>query len=97
VAFSVSDTGIGIPPDRLPLIFDKFRQLDGSTSRRYSGTGLGLTIAKNLADLIGGKLEVLSEPGKGSTFAVVIPVAESAAAVTSGLGGGASERNVRSG
>jgi len=70
----VSDSGIGIPKDLIPLIFDKFRQLDGSPARSYEGTGLGLTISKNLAELIGGKIEVESEVGKGSTFKVTIPV-----------------------
>jgi len=74
VSFVVADTGIGIPKDLVPLIFDKFRQLDGSPARNYEGTGLGLTISKNLAELIGGKIEVESEVGKGSTFKVTIPV-----------------------
>ncbi|MBI2988526.1 MAG: GAF domain-containing protein [Deltaproteobacteria bacterium] len=73
VSFVVSDTGIGIPKDLVPLIFDKFRQLDGSPARSYEGTGLGLTISKNLVELIGGKIEVESEVGKGSTFKVTIP------------------------
>ena len=70
----VTDTGIGIPKDLVPLIFDKFRQLDGTPTRNYEGTGLGLTISKNLLELIGGKIEVESEVGKGSTFKVTIPV-----------------------
>ena len=74
VSFVVSDSGIGIPKDLIPLIFEKFRQLDGSPARSYEGTGLGLTISKNLAELIGGKIEVESEVGKGSTFKVTIPV-----------------------
>ena len=74
VSFVVFDSGIGIPKDLIPLIFDKFRQLDGSPARSYEGTGLGLTISKNLAELIGGKIEVESEVGKGSTFKVTIPV-----------------------
>jgi len=74
VSFLVADTGIGIPKDLVPLIFDKFRQLDGSPARNYEGTGLGLTISKNLLELIGGKIEVESEVGKGSTFKVTIPV-----------------------
>ena len=74
VSFVVSDSGIGIPKDLIPLIFDKFRQLDGSPARNYEGTGLGLTISKNLAELVGGKIDVESEVGKGSKFKVTIPV-----------------------
>jgi len=74
VSFVISDTGIGIPNDQIRLIFDKLRQLDGSTTRHYEGVGLGLTVCKNLVELIGGKLEVESEVNKGSTFKVTIPV-----------------------
>ncbi len=74
VSFVISDTGIGIPKDQIRLIFDKLRQLDGSTTRHYEGVGLGLTVCKNLVELIGGKLEVESEVNKGSTFKVTIPV-----------------------
>lgn len=77
VSFVVSDTGIGIPKHFIPRIFEKFRQLDGSASRNYEGAGLGLTVSKNLVELIGGKIEVESEVGKGSTFRVTIPVANS--------------------
>jgi len=68
VCFSVSDTGIGIPIERQQAIFERFIQVDGSTTRRFGGTGLGLTISKQLAIMMGGEIGVDSEPGKGSTF-----------------------------
>jgi CheY-like chemotaxis protein/HPt (histidine-containing phosphotransfer) domain-containing protein len=68
VRFSVSDTGIGIPKNRQQAIFERFVQADGSTTRRFGGTGLGLTISKQLAEMMGGKMGVDSEQGKGSTF-----------------------------
>lgn len=70
--FSVIDTGIGIPEERLGTIFESFTQASGSTKRLYGGTGLGLTISKQLAELQGGSIKVDSEEGKGSTFAVQI-------------------------
>ena len=75
VELSVSDTGIGIDPAFLPFVFEKFRQADGSFARLHGGMGLGLAIAKQLAELHGGKILASSEgAGKGATFTVVLPL-----------------------
>jgi len=73
ILFSVSDTGIGIPEDQLHNIFEAYRQADISTSRRYGGTGLGLTISKNLATLLGGEIRVTSRVDQGSVFTLLLP------------------------
>ena len=72
LVFAVRDTGIGIPPHRLDDIFHSFTQVDASTTRKYGGTGLGLTISRRLAEMMGGGLSVASEPGRGSTFSAAI-------------------------
>ena len=73
LAFTVSDTGIGIPSDRLDSIFKEFSQADSSTTRNYGGTGLGLTISRRFCRMLGGDLTVTSDAGKGSSFTIRLP------------------------
>jgi signal transduction histidine kinase/CheY-like chemotaxis protein len=75
--FEVVDTGIGITEEDRKLIFEEFRQIDGSTTRKYGGTGLGLTICRKITELLNGHLSVSSQPGKGSTFKFTVPLRRS--------------------
>jgi PAS domain S-box-containing protein len=71
---SIKDTGIGIPEDKLDFIFERFTQVDGSSSRKYEGTGIGLALTKEIVEIMGGKISVASQPGEGSEFRITLPL-----------------------
>src|SRR5207253_6541876 len=78
VCFRFRDTGVGIEANELPLLFQDFRQIDGSDTRHHRGTGLGLSISKRMADLMGGTILVQSKPGVGSVFVLNLPIRRNA-------------------
>jgi signal transduction histidine kinase len=76
VTISVEDTGDGIPPDKLEIIFDRFAQVNTSLTRKTEGSGIGLALVKSLVEMLGGSIKVKSEVGKGSKFTIELPLIE---------------------
>ena len=90
VLWRVEDTGIGIAPGDQAAIFDEFRQVDGSATRRFGGAGLGLALSQGLANRLGGEIRLRSVPGEGSVFTLAVPALEGARSFASTIAGGES-------
>jgi signal transduction histidine kinase len=88
VRYVIRDTGIGIAPEAQQLVFEEFRQVDGSATRKFGGSGLGLALAQRLAHVLGGAIELSSMPGEGASFTVELPLELEAGLARSGRQGG---------